>query len=161
MVFGRSCKQASLLGLGLFLAVAAIRASQNDESTGMESNQTPTSRAVLPEANGWLDLFAGEDWYVRQPEPEREFTGVLEAIPQQGEYGTLQRPAYYRLGERAIYTGGRRLEPLDAWIGKAVIVRGKAVEFPLEGTLIQEIWPAAVRRASPEDGENNKTEGTR
>ena len=113
------------------------------------SNETSPSPAKSSEQGGWQTIFAKQDWYLRQPGPEVEFPGILEAEPAAGGASGLQRSVFYKLANRAIYTAGQRPAALDALIGQAVVIRGKSVEFAIEGTQIQEIWPAAVRRAGP------------
>ncbi|MGQ9662307.1 MAG: hypothetical protein ACUVWX_08240 [Kiritimatiellia bacterium] len=95
-------------------------------------------------AEGWIILFAGESWYRQQSGEERIFKGRLEAMQPEG-VGFLMRTAFYKLGERKIYTAGRKVPALDARVGKEIEVRGKAVDLELEGQTICEIWPAAVR----------------
>ena len=97
-------------------------------------------------AEPWQPLFADADWYRSQSGQERDFSGVLEAIPPSGFLTTLQRDAQYRLGDRTLYTGAQRHPTLDALVGAPVVIRGKAVDMELEGTQVREIWPAAVRR---------------
>ena len=97
-------------------------------------------------ATGWRELFSNQPWYVREHGSEREFSGILAAVPTHGESSDLQRRTFYRLGDRAIYTGARPLAALDELVGQTVIIRGKAVEFRLEGASVREIWPAAIRR---------------
>lgn len=97
---------------------------------------------------GWKKLFADEDWYRGQKAPERLFTGVLNATKQNPNLvTTLQRTSLYSLDRRTIYTGGSRVDVLDKLVGKVVTIRGKAVEMELEGRVLLEIWPAAVKEA--------------
>ena len=142
-----------LLALGVLLVITAGacggQGSEVAKGTSVGSNETLASPATSSEQGGWQTIFASQDWYLRQPEPEVAFSGILEAVPDAGGSSGLQRSAFYKLGSRAIYTGGQRPPALDALIGQAVIIRGKSVEFALEGSQIQEIWPAAVRRAGP------------
>lgn len=94
---------------------------------------------------GWQLLFEKEEWYQKQPGKDTVFRGKLEAIKGADGPSTLMRASYYRLGDRTIYTGAKRLPTLDALVGKEVEVRGKAVDMELEGQSLREIWPAAVR----------------
>jgi hypothetical protein len=55
------------------------------------------------------------------------------------------RTSYYRLRDRTVYTGGKKVKALDRLIGKEVEIRGKPVNMELEGQALAEIWPAAVR----------------
>jgi len=100
-------------------------------------------------AEGWQPLFEKEDWYKQQTGKEITFRGKLEAIKGAGGPSTLMRTSYYRLGDRTIYTGARRIAAIDALEGKEVEIRGKAVDMELEGQSLREIWPAAVRAAAP------------
>lgn len=109
-------------------------------------------KPVSDDLSGWHDLYVGLDWYVRQPGPEQAFAGCLDAVPADGLASGLQRPAFYRLGELTVYTGADRPAPLERLIGKDVVIRGKAVEFSLEGTIVREIWPAAIRSAETNGG---------
>ena len=142
-----------LLTLGVPLVVMAGacggQGAEVANSTSVGSIETVASPATSSEQSGWQTIFAKQDWYLSQQGPEIEFSGVLEAVPAAGGGSSLQRSAFYSLGNRAIYTGGQRPAVLDALIGQAVVIRGKSVEFALEGTQIQEIWPAAIRRAGP------------
>jgi hypothetical protein len=102
--------------------------------------------AAAPGGGEWQDLFAGENWYRNQPGAERVFSGKLVGLAPAGETA-LQRTSHYRLGDRTIYTGARKLPALEALVGKSVEIRGKAVDMALEGQNLKEIWPAAVREA--------------
>jgi hypothetical protein len=100
---------------------------------------------AAPAKNGnWSDLFAGEAWYKQQKGEEQTFTGTLEGVKPAGAT-TLMRNAQYRLGNRTLYTGAKRVPALDALVGRAVEIKGKAVDMELEGQSVREIWPAAVR----------------
>jgi len=92
----------------------------------------------------WVNLFADEAWYKQQAGEEQVFRGKLEAVaPPQAS--TLMRNALYKIGDRTIYTGAKKLPALDALAGKTVEIRGKAVDMELEGQAVREIWPGAVR----------------
>jgi hypothetical protein len=105
----------------------------------------PTAGADELAHGKWQPLFEGEAWYADQPGEESIFRGLLKAAPDADAPSVLQRVAYYRLGERSIYTGAKRIPELERLLDKQVELRGKAVEFELEGQAIREIWPAAVR----------------
>lgn len=100
-------------------------------------------------AEGWQPLFEKEGWYRQQAGKEIVFRGKLEAVKDADRPSTLMRTSYYRLGDRTVYTGARRVAALDALVGKEVEIRGKAVDMELEGQSLREIWPAAVRIAVP------------
>jgi len=92
----------------------------------------------------WENLFAEEGWYRQQAGEEQVFRGNLEAVaPPQA--GTLMRNALYKLGDRTIYTGAKKLPALDGLTGKTVEISGKAVDMELSGQAVREIWPAAIR----------------
>ena len=93
-----------------------------------------------------MDVFASQPWYLQEPAPEQEFSGLLEAIPASHAASALQRSAFYRLGERTVYTGTARPPALEGLAGQPVVIRGKAVELRLEGALVREIWPGSLRR---------------
>jgi len=95
----------------------------------------------------WQPLFENEAWYRQQAGKEIVFRGRLEAIKDAGGPTTLMRTSYYRLGDRTIYTGAKRIAALDALVGRDVELRGKAVDMELEGQSLREIWPAAVSGA--------------
>ena len=95
----------------------------------------------------WQKLFENEEWYKGQAGKEETFTGTLEAVKGAGGPSILMRTSFYRLGERTIYTGARKVKVLDELVGKKVEIRGKAVDMELEGQNLKEIWPAAVRLA--------------
>ena len=92
----------------------------------------------------WVKLFADEQWYKQQAAHEQVFRGNLTAI-QTSQASTLMRNAFYKLGDRTIYTGATKLSALDALTERKVDIRGKSVDTDLEGQSIREIWPAAVR----------------
>jgi len=98
-----------------------------------------------PDVAGWTNLFKNEKWYKNEDCIEQIFKGKLEAIPDAGGFSTLQRTSFYRLGDRTIYTGAKKLPALDRLVGKQVEVLGKPVDLSLEGRNLREIWPAAVR----------------
>lgn len=100
---------------------------------------------AAPAEAPWDKLFADEDWYKSTEGKEQVFQGKLEAIPDTGGATTLQRTSYYRLGDRTIYTGAKKVPALDKLVGKAVEIRGKPVDMNLEGRSLKELWPAAVR----------------
>lgn len=93
----------------------------------------------------WEKLFENEDWYKGAAGKEQVFRGKLEAIPDSGAATTLQRTSYYKLGDRTLYTGAKKVPALDKLVGKEVEIRGKPVDMNLEGRSLKEIWPAAVR----------------
>ncbi len=100
-------------------------------------------------AEDWQPLFEKEGWYKQQQGKEVVFRGKLEAIKGAGGPSTLMRTSYYRLGDRTIYTGARKVAALDALVGREVEIRGKAVDMELEGQSLREIWPASARIALP------------
>ncbi len=101
-----------------------------------------------PSEPAWQKLFADEDWYKQAEGKEQIFRGRLEAVPQGPAIGFLMRSAFYRLGDRTIYTGARKMEVLDRLVGQEVEILGKPVDMGLEGRQVKEIWPAAVRPAA-------------
>jgi hypothetical protein len=105
----------------------------------------------------WLPLFDAQQWYKNQQGRETVFRGELQSVPNAGGPSTLQRTSYYRLGQRTIYTGARRLPVLDRLVGRQVELRGKAVDFELEGQSVREIWPAACRPAPSEEPDDRDT----
>jgi hypothetical protein len=105
------------------------------------------TRKVEALRNPWRKLFADEKWYKDEKGEEQVFNGKLEKIPDAGGASALMRTSFYKLGERTVYTGGKRNRALDALLGRAVEIRGKAVEMELEGRKLREIWPATVRKA--------------
>jgi len=100
-------------------------------------------------AMAWVDVSNNEAWYREKKDvKELTFTGELVAVPEaSGVAGTLQRQHFYTLGDRVIFTGGKKSKALDAMAGKKVEIRGKAVEMELEGQNLNELWPASVRPA--------------
>src|SRR5438105_4763274 len=92
----------------------------------------------------WTPVFADEQWYKDQAGAEQVVAGTLEAVPEAGP-GTLMRPAQYRLGNRTLYTAGKKHAALDALVGQKVEIRGKVVDMELEGQAVHELWPGAVR----------------
>lgn len=103
--------------------------------------------ADTPSPAEWIKLFADEDWYKGQAAPEEVFSGKLEAV-QPPQASTLQRNSLYKLGNRTLYTGAKKMPALDVLVGKEVEIRGKGVEMSLEGRELFEIWPASVRKAA-------------
>ncbi len=106
------------------------------------ATNTPPAHPAIAAAE-WQKLFAEEAWYKNQSGNETTFSGTLEAV-QPPMASILMRASLYKLGDRSIYTGARRVPSLDALTGKQVVIRGKAVDMALEGRAIREIWPAAV-----------------
>jgi RNA polymerase sigma factor (sigma-70 family) len=99
-------------------------------------------------AGAWQNLFAAKRWYKSQKGTEQIFKGKLIALKRAaGMDTTLQRTSHYKLGDRTIYTGAKKLSLLDKLVGKNVEIRGKPVNMSLEGRNLKEIWPAAVRAA--------------
>ncbi|MBA4387056.1 MAG: hypothetical protein C0404_03685 [Verrucomicrobia bacterium] len=96
---------------------------------------------------GWTKLFAEEPWYKQQAGTEELFRGKLEAV-QPPEASTLMRDALYKLGDRTLYTGAKKIQVLDSLAGKDVEIRGKAVDMNLEGRSLKEVWPGSVRPAA-------------
>jgi hypothetical protein len=94
----------------------------------------------------WVSLFADESWYKQQAGEERVFLGKLEAV-KPPQISSLMRNSLYKLGDRTIYTGVKKLPALDALVNRRVEIRGKAVDMNLEGQRIREIWPASIRPA--------------
>ncbi len=117
------------------------------------SDAEPRDPGAHPDrsAAAWQKLFADEAWYKGQAGAERIFTGKLEGVPVGGP-STLQRNSLYKLGDRNIYTGAKKIPALDALVGKNVEIRGKAVDMNLEGQELKEIWPAEVREAGAATG---------
>lgn len=103
--------------------------------------------AEKPAKPAWQKLFADQDWYQQTPGKEQIFRGRLESIPQKPVIGFLMRSAFYRLGDRTIYTGAQKPKALEHLVGQEVEILGKAVDMALEGQVVREIWPAAVRPA--------------
>jgi len=88
----------------------------------------------------------GEKTYRDSKEKEQSFTGTLEALPQPaGVVTTTMRAHFYKLGDRVIFTSGKKVKSLDALVGKLVEIRGKVIETELEGQQLRELWPALVR----------------
>lgn len=96
---------------------------------------------------GWTQLFSEADWYTGRDERELVFTGKLERVPGAGGPSIVMRTHWYRLEGRSLYTGGKKVPELEKLVGKKVHLLGKAVDLRLEGKLLEEIWPAAVRPA--------------
>lgn len=116
-------------------------------TTGAAEIEVKPRGAAAPAAGGeWRNLFADEAWYKGQAGDEQVFTGTLEAV-KPPEVSALMRDSLYRLGDRNIYTGAKKIPALDALVGRKVEIRGKAVDMNLEGQNLKEIWPAAVRAA--------------
>lgn len=146
-----------LLGVVLSLAPALTCApvpaanpvhGVGDEDVGLSTSEdSRRGNSRSPGAAEWMTVFADERWYASQAGEERVFRGVLEAVPARGAVSGGRRTGYYKLANRTLYTGARRLDALDRLVGSEVVVRGKAVFMVLEGAPVQEIWPAAVRRA--------------
>lgn len=98
-------------------------------------------------AAGWKDVCGNEKWYKELKAKEQTFTGTLEAVPNAGGPGILMRTAFYKLGDRTVFTGGKKIAALDDLVGKSVDIKGKANDMELEGKNLKEIWPAMVRQA--------------
>jgi type 1 glutamine amidotransferase len=99
-------------------------------------------------ATGFQDAGAGgEKAYRDSKEKEQSFTGTLEALSQPAGVTTTMRAHFYKLGDRLVFTGGKKNKPLDALVGKPVEIRGKAIDMELEGQQLHELWPALIRPA--------------
>lgn len=100
-------------------------------------------------------LFADESWYKNRAGEETVFTGKLEGVKGAGMATTLMRSAFYKLGDRTIYTGAKTVQALDELVGQTVEIRGKAVDMELEGRSVREIWPASVKplKSAPSAGQ--------
>ncbi|MCS7304818.1 MAG: hypothetical protein NZ602_06900 [Thermoguttaceae bacterium] len=112
---------------------------------GAKQSKSPAKK---PSEASWQKLFADEDWYQQAEGEEQIFRGRLEALPPGPEIDILMRTSFYRLGDRNIYTGARKLEVLDRLVGQEVEILGKPVDMALEGQQLKEIWPAAIRPAA-------------
>lgn len=120
-------------------------AGQRGKAIPLPDERGGTVVRPLPPAGQWASLFEGEGWYKSVKAAEREFSGVLSAVPHDGAATTLQRTGYYQLGNRMVYTGAKKVGALDSLTGKRVIIRGKPYDLDLEGRRVSEIWPGAVR----------------
>ena len=145
---------AGVMALSLFAqggepATLAAPATPKLSVPSAKAAVTNQPEAALTE-DGWAKVFADEPWYRVQEGAEREFTGVLKAVGRErtknGKVATtLMRDALYQLGDRTLYTGGKKAAALEAMVGKTVAIRGKAVDMALEGVSLREIWPAEIR----------------
>lgn len=155
-------KTCSLVAAGAFVVLVAGLVSAADDAPAKPRPAGNAGRAAEP--GQWQKLFADEDWYKGAEGKEQVFRGKLEAVPGAGGPSTLMRTSYYRLGDRTIYTGAKKVAALDKLVGKSVEIRGKPVAMELEGQSLSEIWPAAVRPAGggePTQGPGTKPEGPR
>ncbi|HYE19769.1 MAG TPA: ThuA domain-containing protein [Tepidisphaeraceae bacterium] len=98
-------------------------------------------------AKAFVKVSADEKWYKESKEKEQTFVGTLEAVPNAGGIGIVMRASHYKLGDRTVFTGGKKVKALDDLVGKKVEIKGKAVEMELEGQNLKEIWPGQVRAA--------------
>lgn len=116
------------------------------------------------------ELFAAENWYKGQAGEEQQFIGVLKKVANKGKAGIGRMNAYvlqstrqekvpvvvkvdgkavteYRhvevTFERDVYVAGKN-DILDSYVGKHVLMVGKAVTLQLEGRTYNEIWPARI-----------------
>jgi hypothetical protein len=96
-------------------------------------------------AAGYQEVSSGEKWYRDSKEKEQAFTGRLESLPAPAEVGITMRAHFYKLGDRLVFTGGRKNKALDSLVGKNVEIRGKAIDMELEGQQLHELWPALIR----------------
>jgi hypothetical protein len=103
------------------------------------------------QASGEIDseiLFPDEEWNKFPAEDVQTFTGTLERASEE-QSAILQREYSYRLKESDskitdIYTGGEN-DILNKHLDHKVEIKGKLVEFELEGTKVREIWPSEIR----------------
>ena len=99
-------------------------------------------------AKAWREVSRNEKAYRDMKDvKEQTFTGVLEAMPVDGGPSILQRTHHYKLGDKLIFTSGKKHPALDEFVGKKVEIRGKPVTMELEGQKLNELWPAQVRPA--------------
>jgi hypothetical protein len=98
--------------------------------------------------NGFEVLFPDEEWNKFPAEEIQTFSGTLvKASVDQS--AILQREYTYRLVESDskttdIYTGGEN-DILNSHLNHQVEIKGKLVEFELEGTNIREIWTSEIK----------------
>ena len=133
-----------LMAVGTLAVPARPLAARDPRTSGPESQATPAA-----DDPRWQTVFAMQDWYRAQPGAERIVRGRLLAEPADAFGSGSQRTMHYRLGDRAVYSGGQRLQVLDAAVGRHVVLRGKAVDLELAGTVSREIWPAAILLGPP------------
>jgi hypothetical protein len=99
-------------------------------------------------AKAWRDVNKNDKHYRdMKDDKEQTFTGLLEANPNAEGPSTLQRTRHYKLGDKMIFTAGKRHPALDEFVGKKVEIRGKAVKMELEGQQLDELWPGQIRPA--------------
>ncbi len=133
---------------GVVLAAACL-AGRAGVTRAADAHTEPAAAAADGEK-----LYADEKWYQQQAGAEQVFRGKLQAVAAP-RASSLMRNALYKLGNRTIYTGAKKLPAFDALAGKEVEIRGKAVDMELAGRPVREIWPAAIRPA-PADPEQIK-----
>jgi hypothetical protein len=99
-------------------------------------------------AMAWQRVSGDEKWYRDQKEPKEEaLTGTLTAVPAADGPSVLQRTYWYKLDDRAVFTGGKKDRVLEGLVGKRVEAKGKVVKLELEGRDVTEVWVAQVRPA--------------
>ncbi len=98
-------------------------------------------------AKAFQPVNGNEKWYKDSKEKEQTFAGKLEAVPGADKPNIVMRASFYKLGDRTVFTGGKKVKVLDDLIGKDVEIKGKAVDMNLEGQNLKEIWPGSVRAA--------------
>jgi hypothetical protein len=97
------------------------------------------------------EIFAGAEWYLARPEPEREWQGVLH--PRAAPVGPASRTALlYTLltgdAQLPVYTANIAPQ-LIPYAGVPVRVRGKLVDLSDEG-FGQELWIGSVQKSDPD-----------
>ena len=98
-------------------------------------------------ARAFTNVMGNEKTYKESKAKEEMFTGTLEAIPEAGGVGIVMRTSFYKLGDRTVFTAGKKDKTLDGLVGKKVAIKGKANDMALEGQQLKEIWPGSVRAA--------------
>lgn len=106
----------------------------------LAENKAPTLFA-------WQDIGTDKAYRDNKDVKEKSYIGTLEAVPNAGAPGILQRASFYKLNDLMVFTGGKKNRELDALMGKKVEIKGKAVDMELEGKQLHELWPASVRPA--------------
>lgn len=106
----------------------------------LEENKAATKYA-------WQDIGTDKAYRDNKDVKEKSYIGVLEAVPNPGLPGILQRASFYKLNDLMVFTGGKKNGTLDGLVGKKVEIKGKAVDMELEGKKVHELWPASVRPA--------------
>jgi hypothetical protein len=92
-------------------------------------------------------IFADKAWYLERPEPEEQFSGILEPVTPPSD--PAGRPALSfilrntRVGDLPVYAAGKE-RVLGEFAGRPILVCGKRIDFQRPGFEV-ELWVGEIK----------------